>query len=125
MRATMLAMLLISLIVPALPQDSITDDEAQRLAREYAEAKREYDLTGIATSLDDATTDIAFLDGFTPMEYAPLGEMPRLPGRGYLLLTTCSCARARPCDPEPRACRNRQAAVVQGQGQPSIVGWGQ
>lgn len=85
MRAYAVVVLLAVMSVGSLGQGATDEEEARRLAREYTEAYREYSKTGISTSLEDALTDIAFLDALNPTEYVSMGEMPRLNGRGYLL----------------------------------------
>ncbi len=86
MRALLSTALLALLVSATIATAQPDEDESRRLAREYLEAQRDYDMTGIGTSLEDAVTDVAFLDGYNPDRYIPLGEMPRLPGRGYLLV---------------------------------------
>jgi len=85
MRASLAALSLL-LISPAWCQDPQDDTAAREAAREYVRALDAYRATGIDTRLNDAVTDVAFLDGYNPVRYVPMGEMPRLPGWGYLLV---------------------------------------
>lgn len=43
----------------------------------------------ITTSLDDAVTEIPFLDDFEPAYFLPMGELPRGPGGFFLLMPGC------------------------------------
>ena len=48
---------------------------------------KDYERSGVDTRLADAVAEMPFLDIYNPGTYAPLGEMPRLPFRGYYLIS--------------------------------------
>jgi len=43
----------------------------------------------ITTSLDDAMTEVPFLDDYNPKYFLPMGELPRGPGGSFLLMPGC------------------------------------
>lgn len=83
-RTALAAALLLALTV-SVALAAPDDDARRQAAREYAEALQDYQRTGVDTSLADAQTDFAALDGLNPLTYHPLAEMPWLADRGYLL----------------------------------------
>ncbi len=79
-------LLLVLMLTPALAadKDSLTPAERQAV-EEYMAAWRAYLEPGLTTCLDDANTDVPFLDDFRPPGFWPLAEMPRVRGYGYVL----------------------------------------
>lgn len=73
-------------LTPLLAQDAPDAEAARQAARDYARAVADWNQAGIGTGLPDAVTDLSILDDYNPVGYAPMGEMPRLPERGYLLV---------------------------------------
>lgn len=71
---------------PVLARDDPEEAARKKAAQDYAEALRDYERTGVDTSLADALTEVPLLDVYNPGSFAPLGEMPRLPFRGYYLV---------------------------------------
>ncbi len=43
----------------------------------------------VTTSLDDAITEVPFLDDYEPTHFLPMGELPKGPGGSYLLMPGC------------------------------------
>jgi hypothetical protein len=80
-------LLLILAVLPSLTvaQDAL-DPRDQKALEEFRAARKAWLEPGISTSLDDANTDVPFLDDFRPVVFHPLGEMPRIRGYGYLFV---------------------------------------
>jgi len=78
------------LVLVALPSLSMAQkalsERDQKVLEEYRAARRAWLEPGIGTSLDDANTDVPFLDDFRPAAFHPLAEMPRIRGYGFLLV---------------------------------------
>lgn len=75
---------ILGLTAAALGQED-PQEAARRRVRAYLEARKAWEERGITTGLSDSFADAPFLDGYTPERFAPLAEMPRVKGRGYLL----------------------------------------
>lgn len=78
--------MLFLLFLPPLvaAQDPTAEVDEQALAA-YRVARQAWLEPGLTTCLDDANTDVAFLDDFQPPSFHPLAEMPRIEGYGYVL----------------------------------------
>jgi hypothetical protein len=69
-----------------LARDDPEEAARKKAAQDYADALKDYERTGVDTSIADALTEVPLLDVYNPGSFAPLGEMPRLPFRGYYLV---------------------------------------
>lgn len=86
MRPTLALLLVLAATSFTLAQPTDDPDAIRQATRDYIEELKLHNQSGIGTSLDDVSSDLAVLDGFRPTDTVPMGAMPRLAGGGYILV---------------------------------------